>query len=390
VTEPRIEGGRSLPARAAAVAAVGLGLTALGLAFDPRRALQAYHVAFTFWVGIAVAALILLGTFHATRARWAVVVRRVLEVIPTTSVLFLVLFVPVALGARRLFPWLEPERLDPDLRHLAEHRAPYLNLPFFLLRAALYFAVWVLVSHLLWRWSVRQDREKGVVLTSWQRRLGTGVLPLLALTITFAAFDWQESLDLHAASTIFGVYYFAGSFLSAIAVLILALYALRREELYRMMGADHWHSLGKLLLTFTAFWAYIAFSQYMLIWIADLPAETPFYASRTRGAWGAVGAVLAVLHFVVPFLILLMRDLKRDPRKLALMALWQLALHYVDVYFVMMPASQPVPAPHWTDLTALVGVGAAALAFAARRLRSQAAVPVGDPYLEDSLRYQPQ
>jgi hypothetical protein len=372
------------------VAAVALVLTALGAAFDSRRALLAYHTAFTYWVGIAVAALILLGTLHAAKARWAVLVRRVLEVIPTTSLLFLALFVPIALGAGRLFPWLQPERLEADLARLAHHRAPYLNLPFFLLRAAAYFAVWVVVSHLLWRWSVRQDQEKGVALTASQRRLGTGVLPLLALTITFAAIDWQESLDLHAASTIFGVYYFAGSFLSAIAVLILALYALRREEPFRLLSADHWHSLGKLLLTFTAFWAYIAFSQYMLIWVANLPAETPFYAQRTRGAWGAVGALLVVFHFVVPFLILLMRDLKRDPRKLAAVAAWQLALHYVDVYFVMMPASQPVPAPHWTDLTALVGVGAAAVAFGAWRLRSQAAVPAGDPYLEDSLRYQPQ
>jgi hypothetical protein len=128
----------------------------------------------------------------------------------------------------------------------------------------------------------------------------------------------------------------------------------------------------------------------MLIWIANLPGETPFYAGRTRGAWGAVGAGLALLHFVVPFLLLLLRDLKRDPRKLAAMAAWQLALHYVDVCFVMMPASQPAPAPHWTDLTALVGIGAATLAFVAWRLRRQAPVPVGDPYLEDSLRYQPQ
>ncbi|HEY7725781.1 MAG TPA: hypothetical protein VH880_10620, partial [Anaeromyxobacteraceae bacterium] len=138
MTEPRIERARGLAARAGVVAALALGLTAAGAALDARRAIAAYHTAFTFWVGIAVAALILLGTFHATKARWPVVVRRVLEVIPTTSVLFVVLFVPIALGAGRLFPWLEPQRLDADLRHLAEHRAPYLNLPFFLVRAAAY------------------------------------------------------------------------------------------------------------------------------------------------------------------------------------------------------------------------------------------------------------
>jgi hypothetical protein len=391
MTEPRIERARGLAARAGAVAAVALGLTAAGAALDARRAIAAYHTAFTFWAGIAAASLILLGAFHAARARWMVVLRRVLEAMATTSALFVVLFVPVALFAAHLFPWLDPGSLDPELQRLAVHRRPFLNLPFFAVRGFGYLAAWALVSHLLWRWSVRQDAEKGVALTARQRRLGTGALPLLAVTMTFAAIDWQESLDLHHSSTIFGVYWFAGSFLSAVAVLILALYALRRQELGRLLGADHWHSLGKFLLAFTAFWAYIAFSQYMLIWIANLPAETPFFVHRTHGGWRAVGIVLALFHFAVPFLILLSRDLKRDPRRLAALAGWQLALHYVDVYFTMRPPDQPGgPAPHWTDLSALVGVGAAAVAFAAWRLRGAAAVPVGDPYLEDSLRYQPQ
>jgi len=390
MTAGRIEGGRSLAARAGAVAAVALGLTGLGAALDLRRALAAYHTAFVFGVGIAVAALILLGSFHATKARWMVLLRRVVEVVATTSLPFALLFVPVALGAGKLFPWLEPDRLDAHLRRLATHRAPFLNLPFFLLRAAAYFAAWVLVSHLLWRWSVRQDQERGVALTARQRRLGTGALPLLAVTLTFAAIDWQESLDLHHASTIFGVYYFAGSFLSAVAVVVLVLYALRRETAFRGLTADHWHSLGKLLLAFTAFWAYIAFSQYMLIWIANLPVEVPFFVHRTHGGWGVVGVLLIVLHFAVPFFLLLSRDLKRDPRRLAMVAAWQLLMHYLDVYYTMMPAAFPAPAPHWTDLTALLGVVAAAVAFAAWRLRREAAVPVGDPYLEDSLRYQPQ
>ena len=390
MSAPRVEVGRGLVARAALVAAAGLGLTAVGAALDLRRALAAYHTAFTFWAGTAVGALILLGAFHATKARWMVLVRRVVEVIATTSLVFVPLFLPVALGARRIFPWLEPDRLSGDLRRLAEHRAPYLNLPFFLVRAALYLVAWAVVSHLLWRWSVRQDRERGVALTARLRRLGTGALPLLAVTVTFAAIDWQESLDLHHSSTIFGVYYFSGSFLAAISVVILALYALRREPALEGLTADHWHSLGKLLLAFTAFWAYIAFSQYMLIWIANLPAEVPFFIHRTRGAWGVVGILLVVFHFAVPFFLLLSRDRKRDPRQLAALAAWQLAMHWLDVYYTMMPAVVPSPAPHWTDLTALVGVGAAAVAFAAWRLRQGAAVPVGDPYLEDSLRYQPQ
>jgi hypothetical protein len=389
----RIEGGRGLAARAAAVAAVALGLTAAGGIFDARRALWAYHAAFTYWVGIAVAALILLGAFHAARARWMVVLRRVLEVIPTTSLLFLVLFLPIALGMGSIFGWVDPVKsgLTGELLHLAHHRHAYLNVPFFLVRAALYFGAWIAVSHLLRGWSVRQDREKGVALTARQRWLGTAALPFLAITISFAAIDWQESLDLHHNSTIFGVYYFAGSFLSAIAVLILALYALRREELGRLLNADHWHALGKFLLAFTAFWAYIAFSQYMLIWIANLPEEAPYFIHRTQGPWGVVGLLLLALHFAVPFFALLSRDLKRNPGWLAVLAAWQLLFHYVDVYFTMFGGLTPAgPQPHWTDLTALLGIGAAALAFTVWQLRRAAAVPVGDPYLEDSLRYQPQ
>ncbi|MBI5070893.1 MAG: hypothetical protein HZB56_21945 [Deltaproteobacteria bacterium] len=390
---PQIQGGRGVVTRAGGVALLALAATGAGIALDPQRALWAYHAAFTYWAGIAVAALILLGSFHATKARWPVVLRRVLEAIPRTLILFLVLFAPVALGMNKIFAWVDPQGsgLTGELLHLAHHRHAYLNVPFFLVRQLLYFGTWIVVGGLLWRWSVRQDAEKGVGLTVSQRRLGTGALPLLAITLTFAAVDWQESLDLHHNSTIFGVYYFAGSFLSAVAVLVLALYALRREEPFRMLSADHWHALGKLLLAFTAFWAYIAFSQYMLIWIANLPEEAPYFIHRTKGPWGAVGAALFLLHFVVPFFALLSRDLKRDPRKLAFVAAWQLVFHYLDIYFTMFGGLMPAgPQPHWTDLTALVGLGAAGLAFGAWQLRRAAPVPVGDPYLQDSLRYQPQ
>jgi hypothetical protein len=384
------QGGRPLLVRSAGVAVVALALTAVGAALDPRRALYAYHVAFTYWTGIAVGALLLLLALHATKARWAVAARRIIEVIPLSSALLLVLFVPIALGVRTLFPWAHPEHLEGELRHLAEHRAPWLNVPFFLLRTAVYFGIWIAVSHLLFGWSVRQDQERGTRLTAMQRALGAGAIPFVAIALTFAAFDWQMSLDLRLFSTIFGVYYFAGSFLSAIAVVILALVAGGAELLGLELGPSHYHALGKLLLAFFAFWAYIAFSQYMLIWIANLPEEVPWYLQRNSTGWLAVGIFLALFHFVVPFFVLLSRDLKRTPRRLAVMAVWALVVHYVDVYWVMMLAASPdAPRPHWTDLTALVGIGAAALAFALWRLRGRSAVPVGDPYLDDSLRYDP-
>ncbi len=389
---PPFAGGRRLLPAAAGVALAGLALTGLGAALDPRRALHAYLVAFTYWVGIAVAALILLMALHASNARFIVLVRRVLESIPLSTALFLVLFAPIALGMRQIFPWVDTSGLSKEAVHIWEHRRPWLNVPFFLVRAGFYFAVWIAVSHLLHGWSVRQDSTGDARLTLRQRRLSAGALPLVAVAITFAAVDWQMSLDRHLASTIFGVYYFAGSFVAAMAVLVLGVVGASRAGLFEGgLNDDHLHSLGKFLFAFVCFWGYIALSQYLLIWIANLPEEVPWYMLRNDTGWRWVGIFLVLFHFVIPFFVLLSRDLKRRPGPLAFMAVWVLVVHYVDVYWVVMPRIDPQgPRPHWTDLTAFVGVGAAALAFTLWRMRGRAPVPVRDPHLHDSLRYEPQ
>ncbi|MFL5274701.1 MAG: hypothetical protein ACJ79E_21810, partial [Anaeromyxobacteraceae bacterium] len=387
MTAVRFEGGRRTLRLAAIVAIVALALTlVLGL-LDAQRALEAYHVAVVYWAGIAVGALLINMAFQAGKAKWYVVTRRYLETIPLSLVLFVVLFIPVLLGMRRLFPWVDPSGLEEELKKLAEHRHGYLNTGFFVVRFVLYFALWIGVAHLLHGWSTRQDEERGVRLTELQRRLCAGALPFVALAMSFAAFDWQMSLDLHLASTIFGLYYFAGSFLSAFAVLILMMNGLRAEpgSPGALANPNHYHALGKWLLAFVSFWAYMAFSQYLLIWIANLPEEVPWYVVRNRGGWAVLGGFLVVFHFVVPFFALLSRPLKRSPRALGFVAVYVLVVHYVDVYWVMMPALErdaPSPRPHLADLTALVGVGGAALAFVLWRLHGRPAVPVGDPYLD--------
>ncbi len=381
-------GGRWLRG-AALVAAAGLGLTAVLSALDLRRALFGYHVAFTYWTGIAVAALILLMIFHAAGARWMTVVRRLLETIPLVTALLAVLFVPLALGMRHLFPWVDLSGVTGEALHVWQHRRPWLNVPFFLVRAALYFGLWIAVSHLLHRWSVRQDDSGEPALTVSQRRLGAGALPAVALAMSFAAFDWQMSLDVSLASTIFGVYYFAGSFVASVAVLILAVLAARGRVL-QGVTEDHLHSLGKFLLAFTAFWAYIALSQYLLIWVANVPEEAPWYLLRNATGWRGVGLFLVFFHFIVPFFLLLSRSLKRSPRGLAVMSIWILVVHYVDVYWVVMPRLHPDgPRPSLVDLAAWAGIGAAALAFGLWRLRGRHPVPVRDPFLPDSLGYEP-
>jgi hypothetical protein len=401
---PAFEGGRSLVVRAAAVGLAGLALTAVGVALDPRRALFAYLTAYVYWLGIALAAMVFLMANETAGARWFVVVRRLLESIPATVLVLAVLFLPVALGMRQLFPWVDPSAathapLQPWAHgeqklaiHLWEHRHPWMNVPFFLIRAGLYFLIWIGVATLLRSWSIRQDQSGDPQLTLKMRRLSAGGLPFVALAITFAAFDWQMSLSAFLFSTIFGVYWFAGSFVSAVAVLILAVAAASRfEPLKSALNPNHVHALGKYLLAFTAFWAYIAFSQYLLIWIANLPEEVPWYLVRSDTGWKPVGIFLALAQFVVPFVFLLSRDRKRRMRPLVFWSAWILVAHYVDVYWVVMPQASPLgPQPSWMDLSALLGVGGVTLAFAVSRLRGHALLPVRDPYLHDSLHYEPQ
>ncbi|HVI92435.1 MAG TPA: hypothetical protein VM753_00435 [Anaeromyxobacter sp.] len=388
------EGGRRFMSRAAATAVAGLALTAVGGVYDPRRALYAYLVAFVYWIGIAIGALILLGSFHASNARWPVVVRRFVETAAATLPLFVVLFIPILLGMKHVFVWANPPPgLDRVMEEAIHHKHPYLNARFFFARAVLYFVFWIVVAHLLRAWSLRQDVAGGTTLTRWQRRLGSGSLPFLALTMTFASFDWMMSLDPRFFSTIFGPYWFAGSFVGTFAVTIIA-GALTREDpggFGHLMSAEHFHALGKFLLAFVAFWAYMAFSQFMLIWIANIPEEVPWYVARIHGGWAWVFWFLIVFHFVVPFFLLLSRDLKRNPVTLSWISAWMLFAHWVDVYWLIMPTLSPGgPRPTLWDLTAFVGVGAAAVAYGTFRMRGTLTVPVRDPYLEDSLRYLPQ
>jgi hypothetical protein len=393
MNQGRWQGGRRLLTWSAGLGVAGLALTLVGGFFDGRRALFSYLVAFAYWLGTALGVLLLLGALHASNARWSVVVRRFVENVPAAIPIFVPLFVPIALGMKTLYPWADPAHLEPELQRVVAHKAPYLNGGFFLVRAVIYFAVWIVVAHLLRAWSVRQDEGGGASYTIRQRRLGAGSIPFVALTMTFAAFDWMMSLDPRFYSTIYGVYWFAGSFVAAFAVTIIGATLTRADPagFGHLMNADHFHALGKLLLAFVAFWAYIAFSQFMLIWIANIPEEVPWYILRIDGGWLWVGAFVALFQFLVPFFLLLQRGVTRNPRRLAWISAWLLFVHWIDLYWLVMPHVHPAgPRPWIFDLTAFVGVGGVSVAFALVRMRATAPVPVRDPYLEDSLRYQPQ
>jgi len=386
----RFQGGRGLMMGGALGGVVLVLATLAGLAIDPQHAMFSYLVAYAYWAGIGMASVLLLMIFHAFGAKWMVVLRRPLEAMATTVILFAVLFIPIIVGLKHLYIWVEPPAtLGREALKVLAHKQPYLNQTFFVVRTAFYFLWLIVISTRLFGWSTQQDQSGVVDLTRKQRLLGTGALPLTALVFTFAAFDWLMSLNPLWFSTIFGVYYFAGSFVSVFSVLSIAILRARgKGQFGDYVSIEHTHNVGKLMLSFTAFWGYIAFSQFMLIWIANLPEEIPFFAVRLKGEWAWVGVLMIFGQFFIPFGALLSRSLKRDPRKLARVAVWILAIHFVDIYWLILPTLTPdAIGLHWTTLTAFVGIGLLAISFTIWRMRGRFAVPVKDPYLADSLGY---
>jgi hypothetical protein len=388
---PRFAGGRTLMLGSAIAGAAGLALTVVGFFTAPRQALLAYLIAFAWWLGLSLGALSLVMANHIAGARWNVTVRRLGESMGAAVPLFLLLFIPLLLGAKEIWFWVDPQPGIPkELHELLAHKRPYLNMTSFVIRALVYFGVWSLVAWRLRSFSLEQDETGDPALTLRQRTWSAPGLVAFILTATFAAFDWLMSLQPTWYSTIFGLYIFAGAFVASLALVCLVVTGLRSSEepWGRLITADHQHNLGKLLFAFIAFWAYMAFSQYMLIWAGNLPEEVQWIVVRSRGPWRPVGQLILVGHFLIPFFLLLSRDLKRSPPALAAVAVWMLAIHYLDLYWVVMPAqSFDRLSLHWTHLTSFVGVGGVSVAAAILLLRGGRPVPVRDPFLEDSLRY---
>jgi hypothetical protein len=298
------------------------------------------------------------------------------------------LFLPVLLGLHDLYLWTVPGAAEHD--PLLRWKAPYLNVPFFLVRAALYFGSWSFIALLYYRGSRGQDATGDPRVSARLRRLAGPAIIVLALTQTFASFDWIMSLTPHWYSTMFGVYFFAGSFVGFIALLSVVAVAMRHAGLLSaIISAEHLHDVGKLLFAFTAFWAYIAFSQFFLMWYANLPEETIWFKARMEGSWMQVSLFLMAGHFVAPFFYLMGRTVKRKGVTLAAGGAWLLAMHFVDLYWQIMPTLHPEGLrPSALDVAALVTVGGCFVAAASWLLRRQALVPLRDPRLAESLAFE--
>lgn len=373
--------------------ALAVGIVALAAAAflgmdDLDQFFHSYLTAFLFGVTIALGALIFVLIQFATRAGWSVTVRRQAEHLAGTLPLFFVLFLPLLAGLHELYPWLHADHVAED--PLLQGKTPYLNEPFFLIRTFVYLTAWALLGWWFRRQSLAQDEEGGIRITRRLQTVSAPAILVFAVTITFASFDWIMSLDPHWYSTIFGVYVFAGGFVSSIAFLILLILFFQRSGLMRsVVTEEHHHDLGKLLFAFTVFWAYIAFSQFMLIWYANIPEETLWYAHRWHHGWEYLSVLLAVGHFVLPFFLLLPRFVKRNRTLMTGVVLWMLLMHYVDLYWLVMPGFQSEGLrPHLMDLLTLVGVMGLFLATYWWMAAGRNLIPTRDPRLSESLSFE--
>ena len=381
---------RKLPMIGGVVGGVGL-LAAVGLAFtgESKDFFFSYTVAYLYFLSIALGSLFFVIIHHASSAGWSVVVRRIAENAMYTLPAMAVLFIPVAVGYHDLWHhWVDPEVVAND--PVLQGKQAYLNVPFFFGRAVLYFALWSLLAWFFRGNSVAQDESGDPALTTKMRMRSYPSIAVFALTISFAAIDWIMSMDPHWFSTMWGVYFFSGSALSMFSFLALVGLLMRRAGLLGdAISIEHYHDIGKYMFGFVVFWTYIAFSQFMLIWYANLPEETIWFEHRMEGSWLTISYVLIACHFVIPFFYTLPRTIKRIPNLLLCGAIWILVLHYVDLYWMIMPIHHH-HGPHFglLDVACMVGIGGLFVAVFSHWMGKSAMIPVKDPFLQESLSFE--
>ena len=368
---------------------VGAVLLVIGLFIGPDYFFRSYLVGWVLWTGVALGSLALMMVHTMTSGSWGIAARRVLEAASRTLPWMLLLFVPLALnlllGNDNLYPWNNEEAQH----HFKNGKGLYLSTPAFLGRLAFYFALWIALSFLLNRLAARQDREADPGLIGKMKIVAGPGIVLWSLGVTFAAVDWLMSLDPHWFSTIYGVWLMGSMGLSALAFLILiSAWLWRREPMSGILRPGHFHDWGKLMLAFTMLWAYFSFSQFLIIWAGNLPEEIGWYKHRITGGWGPVALFIVLFHFAVPFLLLLSRDLKRNPRQLVLVAGLMLFMRLVDLFWQVEPGFEHHGVGIWMYAVAPVAIGGIWFWLFLGELKKRPLLPVNDPYLAEALAHE--
>lgn len=386
---------RKIPATGILLGLISL-VAALALALGNQEKVEAlqwsFHTSYMFFLSMALGSLFFVLVQFATRAGWSVVVRRFAENYAATLPLFAVLFIPMLFGFHSLFHhWTSPEaKVDPAI----QAKAAFLNEQFFTVRGIVYVLIWSILGLYYYKNSVRQDESGDKNITVKLQKSSYPSIALFALSVSFCAFDWIMSLSPHWYSTMLGVYYFAGCIMVVYALMLLTTLSVRGgTKMSHYITTEHIHDLGKLLFAFNVFWTYIAFSQYFLIWYGNIPEETEYYAMRSLGEhgehWLPWSIALMVGHFVVPFLFLMSRHIKRKPLLVGLGAVWLIIMQYVDIHWLIRP--------NWNselnhfglfDILTLVGIGGLFIGLATWLLTRQSLLPKKDPRLAESLAFE--
>jgi hypothetical protein len=329
------------------VGAVALAASLLGAFTSPTQFFHSYLLGYLFWVGIGLGSLGILLLHHLVGGRWGYMIRRPLEAGTRTLPVLLLLFLPLLLGLARLYPWARPDFVAGD--ELLQHKAVYLNIPFFVTRTAIYFALWLGMAYLLNKWSLAWDQSDDHSKAGNFRTLSGPGLVVFALSVTFAMVDWVMTLEPHWFSTIYGMVFIAGQVLATLCFMIpVLLFLSQGKPLSDVVSPKQFQNLGNLMLAFVMLWAYVSFSQYLIIWSGNLPEEITWYVNRSGQGWQWVAIGLIMFHFAVPFVLLLIRRNKQQPRILARIAVWLLVLRAVDILaaFLWQLKKRPLLARH--------------------------------------------
>jgi hypothetical protein len=366
------------------IAVIALALSVVGAFVNPQQLSFSWLFAFAFFFTLCAGCFFWTIVYHATDADWSVVVRRQLENIAALLAVLAFLFVPILLLRHHLYAWMD---IPPGHEPALDSKRAYLNWNFFLGRAVFFLGFFAVAAIALRRLSVRQDKDGSPRFTFGMRKVAFISLPMFALCLTFGAFDWLMSLNYTWFSTMFGVYIFAGAAGSSMSLLVLVITALRRAGYLKdVVTLEHYHIMGKWMLAFCVFWAYIGFGQYMLIWYANIPEETEFFITRNTESWWALSMLLVIGRFFIAFGVLLLQSIKKEPRRLCIVAGWIVCMQMLDMYIIVLPAlhGTGVHVSIW-DVVSLIAIGAT-LGFVYLRLVPRTSLfPVRDPRLIESL-----
>jgi len=359
-----------------------------GYVSNPARLFQSYMVAFAYTTLIGLGAFFFVMVQFLTGSAWSVTMRRIMENVMITLPVGLILFIPVAIGLDQIYPWTNQAIVGADA--VLKAKSSFLTPNFFITRTVIYFFLWSLWAGSIYHQSTKQDTARSIKQMHIASRWSAPGLFLAVAIGTLASYDWLMSLEPKWYSTIFGLVMLSGGGLSFFSVVTLVCLAFRRAGILKnSITKEHYHDLGKWLLCMTAFYTYVAFAQYFLIWYSNIPEETVWYRHRMVGAWLPISLAMPFLRFLIPFPILLCRPAKRSLKVIGLMAAYSLIVEYIDLYWIVMPTYYKTgPQPHWLDLATIVTtVSICGLVFWSR-FRKHKMVPVGDLRFEQSLHFE--